>query len=145
MSNRPMRKRPCRICKRWFLHHPRLKERQKTCGDPQCQREWHRRKCAEWNRQNIDYFKANYLAKKLEAVNAPKSRFKTGLPICYAQELIGNQQLIIIEYLSQLLMHRCRHLFGQQITVNGPARGRLPPSVFLRGDKHPTSCNHIGS
>jgi hypothetical protein len=139
-----MRKRPCRICKRWFIPHPRVKERQKTCGDPKCQREWHRRKCEEWNRQNADYFKANYLAKKLDAENSPKSRIKTGLPIGYVQELIGSQQLIIIEYLSQLLMHRCRHWFDQQITVNGPTRGRLPPSVFLRGDTHLTFRNHPG-
>ena len=27
-----LKKRPCKICRRWFPPHPRLKERQKTCG-----------------------------------------------------------------------------------------------------------------
>ena len=57
------KKRPCRICKRWFMPNPKLKDRQMTCGDPDCQREWHRKKCEEWNRKNPDYFKANYLHK----------------------------------------------------------------------------------
>ena len=63
----PTRKRPCRICRRWFLPNPRLKSRQMTCGDARCKTEWHRKKCAEWNRRNPDYFKANYLQKRLEA------------------------------------------------------------------------------
>ncbi len=51
MSKIPTRKRPCRICRRWFLPNPRLKERQMTCGRPKCQREWHKKKCAEWNQK----------------------------------------------------------------------------------------------
>ena len=85
MSRSPTRKRPCRVCKRWFIPHPRLKDRQKTCGDPQCQREWHRRKCEQWNHNNVDYFKDNYLDKKLELTGTPRSRLKTGLPLCYVQ------------------------------------------------------------
>ena len=106
MSRSPTRKRPCRVCKRWFIPHPRLKDRQKTCGDQQCQREWHRRKCEQWNHSNVDYFKDNYLDKKLEQTGTLRSRLKTGLPLCYVQQLIGTPQLIIIEYLSQMLLRR---------------------------------------
>ena len=35
------RKRPCRVCRRWFQPDARLGDRQKTCGDPECKREWH--------------------------------------------------------------------------------------------------------
>lgn len=35
-------KRPCRICKKWFFPNPRLGDRQKTCGTPECQRQWHK-------------------------------------------------------------------------------------------------------
>jgi hypothetical protein len=64
----------------------RLKNRQKTCGNPECQREWHRKKCAEWNKKNEEYFRTNYLQKKLEVAKSPepnlcKSRLKTGKPI----------------------------------------------------------------
>ncbi len=84
------KKRPCRICGRWFVPHPRLKGRQKTCADAQCKREWHRRKCAQWNKDNADYFKSNYLQKKLEATLVCKSRFRSGLPLVFAQEVIGS-------------------------------------------------------
>ena len=62
------RKKPCRICRRWFLPDVRLKDRQKTCGRAECKRQWHNKKCAQWYRTNIDYFKANYLQKKIDAV-----------------------------------------------------------------------------
>ena len=137
MTRSSTRKRPCRVCKRWFIPHPRLKDRQKTCGDQQCQREWHRRKCEQWNRNNVDYFKDNYLDKKLEQTGAPRSRLKTGLPLCYVQQRLGTAQLVIIEYLSQLLIRRCQHPL-----VNGPSSGQQPASVFSRGDPHSTCCNH---
>ena len=142
MTRSPTRKRPCRICKRWFIPHPRLKERQKTCGNPPCQREWHRRKCEQWNHNNIDYFKDNYLDKKLELTGTPRSRLKTGLPLCYVQQLIGTPQLIILEYLSQLLMRRCRHHCSQHAMANGPSGCQLPGSVSSRGDPHSSCCNH---
>jgi len=139
MPRAPTRKRPCRICRRWFLPDPRLKNRQKTCGDSSCRNEWHRKKCAEWNRRNPDYFRANYLQKKLEAAKtskppAIKSRTKTSLPLAYVQEVIGIQQLLIIEYLAQLLQRR----FAVSVTQVG----RLPTMVFSRGDPSLMSCNH---
>ena len=142
MTRSPTRKRPCRICKRWFMPHPRVKDRQKTCGSPPCQREWHRRKCAQWNHNNVDYFKDNYLDKKLELTGTPRSRLKTGLPLCYVQQLIGTPQLIILEYLSQLLMRGCRHQCSQHAMANGPLGCQLPGSVSSRGDPHSSCCNH---
>jgi len=117
------KKRPCRICRRWFMPNPKLKDRQKTCGDPDCQREWHRRKCAHWNKTNPDYFKANYLQKKFEAQDPkgspqPANRLKSGLPLQYVQEVIGIQHLTIIEYLGQLLFRRFQEVLRVQLHVN---------------------------
>lgn len=111
MQKAKPRKRPCRVCRKWFLPDGRLKNHQKTCGNPECQKEWHRKKCAEWNKKNEEYFRTNYLQKKLEAAksfepNLCKSRLKTGLPLKFVQEVIGIQHLIIIEYLAQLLIKR---------------------------------------
>jgi len=126
MRKRPTRKRPCRICRRWFTPNPRLKDRQMTCGNAKCKREWHRKKCKEWYRKNSDYFTSNYLARKLDAAEqcveapeasktpqpkrkrmvVPKSRLKSGLPLSYVQEVIGIEHLVIIEYFGQLLVRR---------------------------------------
>jgi len=97
-----------------------------TCCDARCKREWHRKKCQEWNRNNSDCFRSNYLAKKLNAaiecgeasetskilkpkiksIVVPRSRLKSGLPLSYVQEVIGIEHLVIIEYFGQLLVRR---------------------------------------
>lgn len=121
-----MGKRPCRICRRWFTPHPRLGDRQRTCGDPQCRKEWHRKKCAEWNRGNAEYFRSNYLHKKLEGVSgaedvagvcAVRSRSLSGLPQRKVQEVIGVKQFVIIEYLGQLLLRRFQELIRVEVSV----------------------------
>ena len=131
-----IRKRPCSICRRWFTPHPRLKDRQRTCGDPECKKEWHRRKCAEWNRRNGDYFKTNYLQKKLDSQSTAqiKSRLKTGLPKKYVQDVIGMQVLVIIEYLAQLMVQRFQEVIRLQLFVNTRETQRLPFDRFSRFD-----------
>lgn len=159
MPRVPTRKRPCRICRRWFLPHPRLKSRQMTCGDAHCQAEWHRKKCAEWNRKNPDYFRANYLQKKLEAAGQGagasktptakssfgrtlKSRMKTGLPLEYVQEVIGVQHLIILEYLAQRLNRCFANTMTARLCANAAQNSQRPAMVFSRGDPTLISCNH---
>lgn len=120
-GNGTLRKRPCRICKRWFAPNLRLKDRQKTCGAPACRREWHRRKCRQWNRDNSEYFKANSLHRKLEESKRhvkgeasgnnrqPQpnpSVSRSGLPLEVIQEVMGTQVCVIIEYLAQQLLRR---------------------------------------
>ena len=134
------KKRPCRVCRRWFMPNPRLKDRQKTCGAPCCQREWHRKKCAQWNKDNSDYFKANYLQSKVEAQGSrgspqPASRLKSGLPLQYVQEVIGIQHLTIIEYFGQLLFRRFQEVLKVQLYVNTEKIRRLPHRSALRCDR----------
>ena len=140
------KKRPCRICRRWFLPNARLKDRQMTCGDPACKREWHRKKCQEWNRVNRDYFRANYLQKKLEAAQCdkaakadtrapPQSLSKSGLPLRFVQEVIGVHHLLIIEYLAQLLSRRFQEALRGQLVVTTEKIKQLPRMDFSRGDR----------
>jgi hypothetical protein len=89
--------------------------------------------CAQWNKNNPDYFKANYLQKKLEgvpessckefssqgcAITLPQSRLKLELPHQVIQEVIGIQQLVIIEYLVQVLFQRFQEEIKKQIIEN---------------------------
>lgn len=134
MQKTTTRKRPCRICRRWFMPNPRLKERQKTCGDSMCKRQWHKKMCAKWNRENSDYFKSNYLQKKLDSAmvanralksrhptepfTLTKSRFVSGLPLKFVQEVIGIQHVVILQYFDQLLNRRFQELITRQVFVN---------------------------
>lgn len=93
-----------------------------TCGDPRCKGEWHRKRCAQWNRKNADYFRSNYLQKKLDAL--PKrgtlgilTRFHSGLPREKVQEVIGIEHFVIMEYLVQLLLKRFQEVIRVKVAV----------------------------
>lgn len=119
MQKARSRKRPCRICRKWFMPDPRQIGRQQTCSDPECRRENHRRQCTRWNRKNRDYFKANYLSDKLSRtkdppvaplkeapVAIPPSRIKLYLPRDVIAEIISAPQLVILEYtIAQIMRH----------------------------------------
>jgi hypothetical protein len=127
---RPLSKRPCRVCKRWFKPDARLGDRQKTCGDAACKREWHRRKCAEWNEKNSEYAKTNALQRKIEAAkNRPASSgdSRSLLPQRYAKEVIEVQLVVILEYLGQQLLRRLQEAIKRQAIVNKGQSGLLPP------------------
>ncbi len=121
MARAKSRKRPCKICRRWFLPDTRHENRQQTCG-PECREELHRRQCADWNRVNQKYFKANYLQKKLERCDAaepdppavksgssiPKARIKLHLPRSMIQDATGLKLLVIMEYIVEQIARRHR-------------------------------------
>ena len=129
------KKRPCCICQRWYTPHPRLKDRQRTCGDPGCKKEWHRQKCAQWNKRHADYFKANYLQKKLDSKNQVKTRLKIGIPKDLVQEVIGLQNLVIMEYLAQLILFRFKEVINAQTVGSNNKTGRLSRKTFSRLDR----------
>jgi hypothetical protein len=119
MQRMRTRKRPCKICRKWFMPDPRQIGRQKTCGDSACQKENHRRQCEQWNRKNRDYFKTNYLGEKLAhtkdppsspsnktPVVTPSSRIALDLPRDLVADTIGVRHLIILEYIiDQVMRH----------------------------------------
>ena len=124
MSNVRPRKRPCSICRKWFLPDVRQKGRQKTCS-AECRNELHRRQCAKWNQKNLAYFKSNYLSKKLDKISKPlaatfhssvdkntilppESRVNLNLPRDVICNQVGGKNLIIIEYLVEQVIGRMR-------------------------------------
>lgn len=151
---RRLRKRPCRICGKWFSPNPRLGERQKTCGADECQQQWHARKCAAWNRRNRSYFKEIYLRRRLESCTggslspspSPVSTSRTGssssspsvFPLDFPQEVIqevmGGQHAVIIEYILRLLMREVQEVINAQHADIHRGFRRLPLSSISRGD-----------
>ena len=154
-ENRKSNKRPCRICRKWFTPHPRLGNRQKTCGEEKCKKKWHAKKCAEWNKKNRSYFQAIYLNGKLESkktksqpegrhppssdkfcpVSTPSPRFAPQLPRDVIQEVIGVQPLIIIEYVAQLLVRSFKEVIRAQPVEIQRKIKQLPCEGRLRSDR----------
>lgn len=141
------RKRPCQ----WFAPHPRLGVRQKTCGDAECQRQWHTKKCTEWNRKNRIMFQENYLKNKLEAVRTdlqePPSPPPSPVPIVpippippldyprrVVQEVIGVQQTVIIEYIIRLLKRGIQEVIRSQVAEIKSEYRQQPSKAISRGD-----------
>ena len=151
-SPRQYRKRPCRICRKWFTPHPRLGDRQRTCGADDCQQQWHRRQCAEWNRRNRTYFQEIHLKRRLEeAASAKPSPAPSGAdapppsapapppsprhyPVRVVQEVIGAQQLVIIEYLVRLLVRGVQEAIATQPVDSAKESRQLPPQRCSRAD-----------
>jgi hypothetical protein len=50
-----VRKKPCRICRRWFEPDPRVGDRQRACGKPECQTARRQKTQADWRKRNPDY------------------------------------------------------------------------------------------
>ena len=118
-------KRPCCICRKWFQPIAQQKGRQRTCS-PACRQELHRRQCEQWNRKNKAYFKSNYLADKIRAIDEqkqsrdppqarPKNSPATCLP-CRTEPILpmdvivahmGKKPAVIIQY---LLFQVTRHI-----------------------------------
>ena len=152
--NRRPKKRPCRICGRWFNPNPRLGERQKTCGADECQRRWHAKRCAVWNRQNRSYFKEIYLRRRLEPAacgspcpspspgsisrtggsSSPPSVFPLDLPREVIQEVMGRQHRVIIGYILRLLMREVQEVINTQHSDIHRGFMQLPLSLISRGD-----------
>lgn len=148
-QKRLSRKRPCRICGKWFAAHPRLGDRQKTCGDPECKRQWHARKCAEWNRTHRYLSQENYLKKRmLNAVpsepppspapppvpNPVQHAPPLDYPRSVVQEVIGAQQLVIIEYIVRLLKRDVQEVIRSQVADIQREYQQQPPEAISRGD-----------
>jgi len=154
-SRRKSKKRPCRICQKWFMPNPRVGDRQKTCADPECMRKWHAGKCAEWNRKNRTYVQENYLSDRLAmggsekeggkgtsaAATASKSHIFASssasfpqLPRSLIKEVIGAQQLVIIEYITRQLYRSVQEVIKKQRLENTGDPSQLPSRCHPRGD-----------
>ena len=100
------RKRPCRICRRWFRPHPRTGDRQRVCGDLACQRERHRRACGRWRCRNPDYDREDRLRRRLREADA-KAR-GAGLNWSAARDAVGLEVVVVIEEASRDLQSWAR-------------------------------------
>ena len=58
------KRRRCPLCRCWFVPHPRLRQRQKTCGRTSCRREQKRRSNQRWRSKHPDYFQGAYSLQK---------------------------------------------------------------------------------
>ena len=113
------KKRPCRVCRRWFLPSPRAGSRQTVCSDPECQRERHRRSCSAWRRENPDSDRDRRLrerpvrdagGRKLCLDEDPMR----GLVLDAVRDVVQLEVLVLIEESAGVLARWCRDAVRSQ-------------------------------
>jgi hypothetical protein len=66
------KKKPCRICLKWFRPDVRVGARQHTCGRPECQVIRRKKTQAAWRAWNRDYFVAWRIHARSESERTPE-------------------------------------------------------------------------
>lgn len=60
-------KRPCSICRKWFLPHARVKDRQRVCSAAECQIKRRGKTQAAWRDAHPGYFAARRIQERAAA------------------------------------------------------------------------------
>ena len=120
------RKRPCRICRKWFVPHPRVGDRQRVCGAGRCQSERHRRACEAWRRRQPEYDREDRLRRRL--VKEPEASCAGGLladPLrgvdwTVARDAVGLQVAVTIEETARVVHQWARDAVRRQVVTTQP-------------------------
>ena len=128
-------KRPCRICRRWFVPDRRVGRRQRACSGLACQITRRAKTQASWRRRNPDYFIAHRVQRRrVQAAHAsavvlplvlppPLSQ----LPWDLAQDTFGVVGTDFLGHLGRVLLGAVQdQKAGQMLEPIGES-GRLPP------------------
>ena len=126
-------KRPCRICRRWFVPDRRVGHRQRACSAPACQIGRRAKTQASWRRRNPDYFIAHRLhRRRVTAEHAavlplvfppPLSQ----LPWDLAQDAFGVVGTDFLGHLGRVLLGAVQDQKAGQVLEPVGETSRLPP------------------
>lgn len=128
-SQKRIHKRPCAICRKWFIPNPRVGKRQKTCGSEECKHAQGLKNQAKWRSDNPTYWSEKRLQEKIlkKLKPLPDKEAKRGgepeqhrvevaqfeiqrqlliMMILLAEHLKGRPQLSILSYLNEF-MNEC--------------------------------------
>jgi hypothetical protein len=137
------RKRPCRICRRWFRPDNRVGDRQRACGNPDCQKARRQKTQASWRRRNPGYATAHRITQRnqdeaAEPVRTPPPLNQ--LPWDLAKDQFGGQGADFIGVMGTLILKTAKDQF-QAFRVG---RKRLPGTLPAEPEKTRSGPVHTG-
>lgn len=122
------RKRPCLICRHWFVPHPRAGGRQHVCSAEECQRERHRRACARWRQREGEAERGHRLRQRLrvEAKGEPEAVSTVRAQVAWAvvRDAVGLEVSVVIEEILRLLETAVRDAVARQAMEKTTTSGR---------------------
>src|SRR5580704_661896 len=135
------RKRPCTICRQWFLPDPRIGKRQRACRKPQCQAARRKKTQAAWRGKNPDYF----IGRRIQERGGKKRRPAplrmpwplSGLPWDLAQDQFKVQGADFIGVMGKLLLRAAQDQFkayvAESVGVSGTHGHQAPKDEMQLG------------
>ena len=128
-----LKKRPCRICRRWFYPDRRVCGRQRACSERSCQEARRARTQSSWRRRNPDYFTARRLqlrrVSKEEGTILEPLQLRpplSHLPWDIAQDEFGAVGTDFIAHLGRVLLRSGQDQRKVQVPASIDEIGRLP-------------------
>jgi hypothetical protein len=149
MDSPKRRKKPCSICRRWFLPDPRHGRRQKTCDAEACRKQWYRRRQQRWRRKNPDYFPHRRLTRRLKEAEArgdcrPVRRppaFMAAIPWGLVQTASGLEMAVTTAFLLRILARA-----GQTSSVaKTRPESRFPRRIMAQSDQTSRDVSGLGA
>src|SRR6266849_9427365 len=128
-------KRPCCICRHWFVPDGRVGRRQRACSAAACQSARRASTQASWRRRNPDYFIAHRVQRRrLKADEAQSAVLPlvlppplSQLPWDLAQEEFGVAGTDFLGHLGRVLLGAAQDQKAGQVIDPRGETGRLPP------------------
>ena len=128
------RKKPCRICRRWFRPDARVGSRQRACDKPECQQAQRQKTQANWRARNPDYAVAYRIdqrhrpdaAQEPEPPRVPPPLNK--LPWNLAKDEFTGKGTDFIRLMGTLLLQSAKDQFKAQLVDSKRLSGTLPPT-----------------
>jgi hypothetical protein len=106
------RKKPCRICRRWFQPDPRVGDRQRVCSKPDCQNVRRQNTQASWRKRNPGYAIAWRIDQRTARTDPPEPLRLPAplnqLPWSVAKDQFGQQGADLIGVTSALILRTAK-------------------------------------
>jgi len=125
------RKRPCRICRRWFRPDNRVGDRQSACGSADCQKARRQKTQASWRARNPGYATAHRIVQRnqdeaCEPLRTPPPLNQ--LPWDLAKDQFGGQGADFIGVMGTLILRVAKDQFQAYLVDPQRLPGTLPAS-----------------
>src|ERR1019366_7842290 len=128
------RKRPCRICRRWFRRGPRAGDRQRACDAPECRAARRQKTQASWRNRNRGYAIAWRIDRRATQAQQPPEPLRlpaplNQLPWDVAKDHFGAQGADFIGVMISLIIRVAKDHFKAYLIDPTGLSGRLPPAA----------------
>lgn len=127
------RKKPCRICRRWFRPDARVGPRQRACDKPDCQKARRQKTQTSWRSRNPGYAIAYRLDQRRRPDVAPEPEPLrvppplNQLPWDLAKDQFGGKGADFIGVMGALILRSAKDRFKAQAIDSTGLPGTLPP------------------